>query len=79
MRNVTEQPVYTGCSVKVSPSGNKSRLTREFGDLQVGGQLIAETLLGLGAYAIALPHLEAGRTEAPTAIDMQTAEPVSNG
>ena len=37
------------------------------------------TLLGLGAYAIALPHLEAGRTEAPTAIDMQTAEPVSNG
>jgi len=37
------------------------------------------TLLGLGAYAIALPHLEAGRTEAPSAIDMQTAEPVSNG
>ena len=30
----------TGRSVKVSPSGNKSRLTREFGDLQVGGQLI---------------------------------------
>ena len=37
------------------------------------------TLLGFGSYAIALPHLEAGRTEAPTAIDMQTAEPVSNG
>jgi uncharacterized membrane protein YecN with MAPEG domain len=37
------------------------------------------TLLGLGLYAIATPYLAGGRTEAPTTMDLQTAEPVSNG
>ncbi len=36
-------------------------------------------LLGLGLYAIATPYLAGGQTEAPTSIDMQTAEPLSNG
>ena len=36
-------------------------------------------LLGLGFYAVAIPHLSGGRTEAPTTMDLQSAEPVSNG
>jgi uncharacterized membrane protein YecN with MAPEG domain len=37
------------------------------------------TLLGLGIYAIATPYMAGSRAEAPTTVDMQTAEPVSNG
>jgi uncharacterized membrane protein YecN with MAPEG domain len=37
------------------------------------------TLLGLGLYAIATPHLAAGTTETPTTLDLQSAEPVTNG
>lgn len=37
------------------------------------------TLLGLGIYAVATPYLAGGQAEAPTTMDMQTAEPVSNG
>ncbi|MFM7028365.1 MAG: MAPEG family protein [Chakrabartia sp.] len=45
----------------------------------LGTVITMVTLLGLGLYAIATPYLAAGRTEAPTTLDMQTAEPVSNG
>ena len=45
----------------------------------IGTVITLVTLLGLGGYAIALPHLAAGRIDAPTSIDMQTAEPVANG
>ncbi|NBU79853.1 MAG: hypothetical protein EBS50_12420, partial [Sphingomonadaceae bacterium] len=37
------------------------------------------TLLGLGLYAIATPHLAANTPEAPTTLDLQSAEPVTNG
>ena len=36
------------------------------------------TLLGLGLYCIAMPHLAAGRTDAPTVLDLESAEPVAN-
>lgn len=37
------------------------------------------TLIGLGLYCIAVPHLQSGRVDEPTMIDLKTAEPVSNG
>lgn len=45
----------------------------------IGTLITIATLLGLGVYAIATPHLAAGRTETPTLMDLQNAEPVSNG
>lgn len=45
----------------------------------IGTLTTMATLLGLGLYAIATPYLQAGRTEAPTTLDLQSAEPLPNG